>query len=169
LLEQKDVAVDNITINEILKTVLYSCLPIAAWFATYFGGKPILDFREKRREALEIAERYAFVSLASSDEYRSRAVKALFDVGNTLRGYNREQSVAIRVWCRLCRYDLDLAARALLGLGQAARGEFRISKEVQENTRNTLLLALGATHHLSAAEIETLKARIAEAGSGSND
>jgi hypothetical protein len=94
-------------------------LAIATWFSVNFVGKPILAIREKRREALQIAERYAFVRPWSSDDLQRPALKSLYDVGTSLRAYSREASVATRAYCRLMGYDLDMAARCLrIGRGR---------------------------------------------------
>jgi hypothetical protein len=126
-----------------------------SWVALNFFGKPILTLSEKRREALEVAERYAYVGLhgSPSDEYQTRALVALHDAGNSLRAYVRERSLATRLYCWVLRYDLDYAARAVFGLGEAARGEYRIDERVRRLTLHALFVALGSTHHLSAGEI----------------
>jgi hypothetical protein len=136
---------------------------ILAWFALNFVGKPILTIQEKRREALEIGERYITVSSASSYDLRGRAVTALNDVGNSLRACTRERSIAVRAWCWLFHYDLDLAARCLFGLAEGARGEFSIGDVSRQKTLNALFLALGAAHHLSSADLQTLKSEIEKA------
>jgi hypothetical protein len=71
---------------------------VAAWVATNFVAKPILSLREKRLEALQIAERYLGVDFGSSDELRDRALRALIDTASALRALSRERSVAVRAW-----------------------------------------------------------------------
>jgi hypothetical protein len=129
------------------------------WVGLNLFGKPILALRDKRREALEVAERYAYVGLHStpSEEYQNRALAALHDVGNSLRAYARESSPATRLYCRVLRYDLDFAARAVLGLGEAARGEYRIDETTRRLTLHALFVALGSTHHLSPGEVAVAK------------
>jgi hypothetical protein len=46
---------------------------LVAWFLANFLGKPILAIREKRREALNVAERYAGVGPATSFETKRRS------------------------------------------------------------------------------------------------
>jgi hypothetical protein len=121
------------------------------WVGLNFFGKPILALRDKRREALEVAERYGYVGLhgTPSDEYQKRALAALHDVGNSLRAYARESSLAKKLYYRALGYDLDFAARAVLGLGEAARGEYRIDESARRLTLHALFVALGSTHHIS--------------------
>jgi hypothetical protein len=135
-------------------------LGAVGWVGSNFFGKPTLALRDKRREALEVAERYAYVGLhsAPSEEYQKRALAALYDVGNSLRAYARESSLATKMYCRVLRYDLDFAARAVFCLARAvqiAGGQYRIVEI--DNTRrpalHVLFVALGATHHLSAGEV----------------
>ena len=142
-----------------------------SWVALNFFGKPILALRDKRREALEAAERYAYVGLhgTPSEEYESRAFAALHDVGNSLRVYARESSLATKIYCRVLRYDLDYAARAVLGLGLAARGEYRIDERARRVTLHALFVALGATHHLSAGEIAAARTEMKQWHDGNRD
>jgi hypothetical protein len=132
------------------------------WVGLNLFGKPILGLRDKRREALEAAERYAYVGLHGTprEEYQKRALAALHDVGNSLRAYARESSLATKLYCRMLRYDLDFAARAVLGLGAAARGEYRIDERARRLTLHALFVALGSTHHLSPGEIAVAKAEM---------
>jgi hypothetical protein len=136
------------------------------WVGLNFFGKPILTLREKRREALEVGERYAYVGLHEAlylmnddglrrptDEYQNTALAALRDAGNSLRVYFRERSLATQIYCRLFGYDLDYAARALLGLSEAARVPYLIDERARRLTLHALFVALGSTHHLSAGEI----------------
>jgi hypothetical protein len=136
---------------------------VFAWLALNFLGRPVLAVREKRLEAIQVADRYSNVSFTSSDELRATAVRSLYDVACALRTYSREASIATRLWCRLMKYDLDLAARCLLGLAEGARGEYRVSEEQRKNTLNALYVSLGAMSHLTRAEIDAVRRVIAEA------
>lgn len=142
-----------------------------SWVALNFFGKPILTLREKRREALEVAERYAYVGShgSVSDEYRARALAALHDAGNSLRAYVRERSLATRLYCSVLGYDLDFASRAVFGLGEAARGQYRIEERTCRLTLHALFVALGSTHHLSAGEIAAARAEMTKWHDGNRD
>jgi hypothetical protein len=141
-------------------------LGAVGWVGLNFFGKPILTLKEKRREALEVGERYAYVGLHNTpyltyddssrrpmpDEYQKRALSELSDAGNSLRAHFRERSLSTQIYCWVFGYDLDYAARSLLGLAEAARVPY-INERARRLTLHALLVALGATHHLLPAEI----------------
>ena len=58
------------------------------------------------------------------------------------------------------RYDLELAARCLLGLGQGALGRIDLSEEQRRFTLNVLCFSLRATSHLTEAEIDTVRRHV---------
>jgi len=77
-------------------TVLVSsAATIAAWFTANFVGKPVLTLRDRRAEALQIAERYSHVcGFTAPDELRKTALKELHDSGNALLAITRAGSLA---------------------------------------------------------------------------
>jgi len=121
---------------EIGSLVIPAFVGVAGWFGTHFVAKPLLAVREKRLEALQIAERYSSVSFASSDEVRDRALRAFNDTASALRAFSRERSFAVQVWCRLFGYDLALASRCLLGLAEGPLGEYQLSSEQRAANTN---------------------------------
>ena len=145
-----------------MTTIIISAVAgIAAWFATNFLGRPILDLRECRLNALKIAERYSGVSLASSAGLRGTALTAYVDAGNAFLAYSREGSIAVRLWCRVFGYDLEIAALCLFGLADGPRGH-SVSNETRRNTLNALHVSLGAAHHLSRADLTKVRKLISE-------
>jgi hypothetical protein len=146
--------------------VLPLLIGVAGWIVTNFLASPILALQGKRREALEVAERYYRVDSASSDDLRDRALKSLNDVGNALRALSREASLATRLWCKLCGYDLDFAARCLFGLAAGPRGEFAIEARDKEKTLNAFFVSLGAARHLSPEAIKGVRRDIEKARNG---
>jgi hypothetical protein len=52
------------------------------------------------------------------------------------------------------KYDLELAAHCLFALAEGPRGEYARSLNSRRNTVNALHICLGATSHLSQAELE---------------
>jgi hypothetical protein len=141
------------------------------WMGLNFFGKPIVTLRETRRKALEVAERYAYVGLYGlpSEEYQTRALAALHDAGNSLRAYVRENALATRIYCWGLHYDLDFAARAALGLGEAARGEYKVDEMARRLTLHALFVALGSARHLSAGEIAAARAEMKKWHYGNRD
>jgi hypothetical protein len=160
---------------------------VIGWIALNFFGKPILILREKRREALEVGERYAYVGLDSfdgrllyddgmlsrpdrseSDEAQT-SFKALHDTGNSLRALARERSIATHLYCRALNYDLDKAASATFGLAEAARGKHVFDERTRRLMLHVLFVALGATHHLSSDEATAARAEMRKWHDGNRD
>src|SRR6266851_2679609 len=86
-----------------------------SWVTLNFLGKPILTLREKRREALEFGERWAYVGLYDvlligddglgsfqgkrlSDD-QQKAFVDLHGAGNSLRAHCRERALATQIYC----------------------------------------------------------------------
>lgn len=139
------------------------------WIGFNFFGKPIVTLRDNRRDALEVAERYAYVGLHSSpsEALQIKALDALHDAGNHLRAHVRERSVATRIYCWSFDYDLDKAASALFGLGEAARG--RVGERTRRLTLHVLFVALGSVHHLTADEVALARAEMRKWHDGSRN
>jgi hypothetical protein len=151
---------------------------IVGWVGLNFFGGPIVALREKRREALEVAERYRYVGILTDtnmvlvndtslldmrprppNEYQTKAHAELSDAGNSLRTFVRERAFATRIYCWVLGYDLDFAARALLSLGEAVRGVYQ-DKKARRLTLHTLFLALGVAHDLSVGETAAARAEM---------
>jgi len=135
---------------------------IVAYVAVYFVGKPVVALQRERIAALQAAERYYTVDASASEDERDAAVKALFEAGTTLRAYQRGWSTAVRLWCFVWRYDLDLAAQALFGLAEGPRGKMAIPPEARKNTLNALYVALGAHRHLPPETVDAIQQMIAQ-------
>jgi hypothetical protein len=146
-----------------------AAVAIAAWFAVYFFGMPVVALQRKRIEALQTAERYSAVDMDASEEQRDAAVKALSEAGTALRAYQRGWSTAVRLWCYAWGYDLDLAAQTLFGLAEGPRGKIMVAPEVRRNTLNALYVALGAHKHLPPETVEAIKRMIAETQAAPRD
>ncbi|MFT4278918.1 MAG: hypothetical protein QM576_21440 [Rhodopseudomonas sp.] len=135
---------------------------IVAYGAVYFIGKPVVALQAKRIDVLDVAERYSAVDAGAPEDTRDAAVKALFEAGTSLRAYQRGWSTAVRLWCWLWGYDLDLAAQALYGLAEGPRAKMVIPPEARRNTLNALYVALGAAKHLPPETVDAIKRMIAE-------
>lgn len=139
-----------------------AAVAVAAWFAVYFLGKPVVALQDRRLEALQAAERYYAVDAGASEEVRDAAEKALFEAGTALHTLDRGWSTAVRLWCWIWGYDLDLAAQALFGLAEGPRGKIAISPEARRNTRDALYVVLGAHKHLPPETVEAIRGMIAQ-------
>jgi hypothetical protein len=139
---------------------------VAAWFAVYFVGKPVVALQQQRIAALRTAERYYAVDASADEAERDEAVKALFESGIALRAYHRGWSTAVRMWCWAWHYDLDLATQALFGLAESARGTVQFPPDARRNTLNALYVALGAHKHLPRETVDAIHAMIAQSRAG---
>jgi hypothetical protein len=167
---------NTIEMADLVSSVITLALGGAGWATLNFLGKPIVILLERRRTALEVAERYAYVSIRGDiilvsdtslsdmrsrpqSEYQTKASEELRAAGTALRTHLRECVVATRIYCWAFGYDLDAAARALLVLADAVRGKSD-ERGARRLTLHTLFVALGAAHHLSVSEIATARARL---------
>jgi hypothetical protein len=102
-------------------TLLYSALAGAlGWIGINFVGKPILALREKIQEALQAADRYAYIEWVSSEESVVAGRRALFDVASSLRAISRTRNLTLDLYCRCLELDLELASKAIDGLGTSS-------------------------------------------------
>lgn len=172
-------------VSSVITGVFSLALGGASWATLNFLGKPIVTLQERRRAALEVAERYAYVGIRGDillvsdtsltdirarppSEYQTKARVELRAAGTSLRTHLRECTVATRIYCWALGYDLDAAARALLGLADAVRGNSD-ERGARRLTLHTLFVALAAAHHLSASEIATAQARLKQWHDGNRD
>ncbi|WP_322516465.1 hypothetical protein SR870_02455 [Rhodopseudomonas palustris] len=149
----------------IQELVASAAVAVAAWFVVNFVGKPVVALQKERIAALQTAERYYTVDGGASDEVRDAAEKALFETGTTLRAYQRGWSTAVRLWCWVWGYDLGLAAQAMFGLADSARGTVLFPPDVRKNTLNAIYVALGAHQHLAPETVASIKQMIVQARS----
>ena len=157
--------------SSILTFIVPCFVAIVAWIAVNFVGAPVLALRKTRQEALGVAGRYWSVSPSASDEARSNAVKALHDAATALVEQGRADPI-VRRYCEWLGYDLEMAACSLRGLAEGPRGQYSISDEERRITRDAVFVLLGATRHLSSADIAAANEGIAtvrrvQAGAGS--
>ncbi|MCP9626149.1 hypothetical protein NML43_03485 [Rhodopseudomonas palustris] len=142
---------------------------IAAWFAVYFIGKPVVALQQQRIAALQTAERYYAVDISASEPERDAAAKALFEAGVALRAYHRGWSTAVRMWNWAWGYDLDLATQCLFGLAEGARSDAPTSPDARRNTLNALYIALAAHKHLPRETVDAIRRMIAQTQTANHD
>jgi hypothetical protein len=150
---------DLVTIQDLIAG---AAVAIATWFAMNFLGEPVVALQRQRIETLQIAERYSAVDASESEALRDVAANALLEAGTALRAYQRAWSTAVRLWCWMWGYDLDLAAQILFGLADGPRGKIVISPDARMHTLNALHVALGAHRHMSPETVAAVKRMIAQ-------
>ena len=120
-----------------------------------------MAIREARLEAIKAAERYGNVSINSSEEEgdgRTKCPGGYFV--EPKRFLSRGQGWPARRYCRLMRYDLENAARAINGLQHMA-GEYA-DEQTRKNTVNYVYYNLNAQGHLSDEDLLALRIALKE-------
>jgi hypothetical protein len=135
---------------------------VAAWLVLNLIGKPLLQVREQRLDALHIAERYAYFRWSEEDARVREVRRELFDIASKLRAQARGQSWPLRCYCWLLRYDLEGAAGALRGLGNMA-GDTGYADQVRQNNLNHVYISLRAHRHLSREALRAHRDMVVEA------
>lgn len=138
---------------------------VLTYGAVYFIGKPVVDLQKKRLAALETAEHYFPVDSGADQELRDKAMEALLEAGTALHVLERGWSTAVRLWCWVYKYDLNLAAQILFGLAEGPRGVRVVPPEVRKNTKDALYVALNAYKHLSPETVAAVRDMIAQSRS----
>ena len=151
-------------------SLLYGVLSaVLFWIGTSFVGKPINALREGIREALRAADRYAYVGYGSSDDLVKTARRTLFDAASSLRSMWHMRSLAVSLYCRCRKIDLELGSWAITGLGSMVGGPY--DDTARRRQLDAIHVCLRATRHLSAErrlqiEIMLDEARHSEPPSG---
>lgn len=123
---------------------------VTGWFAVNFIAKPILEVRDLRRQAFNVIEKYVFVGMPRDEKDEDRvqnAHDALSSVGVSLRAFGRSYTFIGHMYCRICGYNLEMAACALFGLAQMAGWNY--GQQARENQRDLVYVALKSCEHIS--------------------
>jgi hypothetical protein len=131
-----------------------------AWLAYNWAGKPILDVRCARLDALKVAELYGFVGYGYSENETNRARDALSDAAISLRSLNRGQPWTARLYCRLLKYDLEVAASVLFGLVGLVGAHLGEENTSRRDAVDAIHLLLNAGQHLSPARVSEIKKKL---------
>jgi hypothetical protein len=148
------------TAETVLIAVAWGAAGMFGWIITHFVASPILKIREIRLDAMQVAERYAYVLYGADWNAVSRANDALPEVATELRAQVRGYSWSVRKYCGVMGYDLETASSALLGLAQMA-GE-NVGMETRKNILNLTYKALNACGHISKDDMLKLEAAISD-------
>ena len=127
-----------------------------AWFATHAIAKPILEIREVRLKALQLAERNAHVRSTAPEGRIKAAQSAIADVAAELLALARARHGIAGLYCKSRRYDLELAVRCLNGLMRMI-GDDSYRDENVSNNLDTLYYCLRAHRHLSRTRRTEIK------------
>jgi hypothetical protein len=135
---------------------------IMGWITTHAIAKPILQVREKRLEAFQLAERhFRMRSTAPVDEIKC-ARSAVADVATRMRAFSRARIGAAPLYCWLRGYNLEMAARCLYGLVQMI-GDDSFKNMNRQNNLDALHYCLRTDKHLSRTRRKEIKNMLREA------
>jgi hypothetical protein len=134
-----------------------------AWVTYNWAGKPILDVRCARLEALKAAELYGFIGYGYSEDETNRARDALSDAATALRSLNRGQPWTARLYCRFSKYDLEVAASVLSGLVGLVGAHLGQENTSRRDAVDAIHLMLNASQHLSAERVFDIRKKLGDA------
>jgi hypothetical protein len=133
---------------QVVTVILSVVAAVLAWWV----GKPIVDARDKCLKALKATEQNAHVGDASAERI-VEARAALNDAVSDLRSISRGQW-QVRLYCWVVGYDLETAARALIGL-HSRIGPY--DAEARQFFRDAVYVSLGAHQHLKRERVDEIK------------
>lgn len=131
-----------------------------AWLAYNWAGKPILDVRSARLDALKAADLYGFTGYGHGDEETNKAKAALNEAATILRSLSRGQPWTAKVYCRVLGYDLEFAGSVLIGLAGLVGALLRIENPSRRDGVDAVHVLLGASKHLSAERVSEIKQKL---------
>lgn len=132
----------------------------ATWIAVNWMGKPILDLRSARLEAIKAADGYGFIGFGFKADEVNKARSALSDAANSLRALSRGQPWTARLYCRCLSYHLELAASVLLGLVGLLEARLPYENTSRRDGVDAVHVLLNASRHLSADRINEVWEKI---------
>jgi membrane-bound metal-dependent hydrolase YbcI (DUF457 family) len=134
---------------------------VLTWIVTNWIGKPLLEFMSDRRQALEAIQVHGSVGSHSSEERVKEAWRAIATVAARMMFYAQGGPGIVRVYCRMRRYDLELAGLTLNGVHRFIGAN--VSRDVQQNQSDAARVALGATGLMSVDRKNEIRAMMRNA------
>jgi hypothetical protein len=139
-----------------------AAIPVSflAWLAYNWAGKPILDTRSTRLEALKAVELYGFTGYGHGEDKESRAKDGLIEAAAALRSLSRGQPWTARLYCQLLGYDLEFVASVLMGLASLVGAHLGQENSSRRDSVDAIYVLLNAAQHLSAERTCEIKEKL---------
>lgn len=143
------------------QTIIIGALAAApTWIALNWMGKPILDLRSARLEAIKAADSYGFIGFGSKEDEVNKARSALSDAASSLRALSRGQPWTARLYCHFLGYHLELSASVLLGLVGLLEARLPYDNTSRRDGVDAVHVLLNASRHMSAERINVVREKI---------
>jgi hypothetical protein len=134
---------------------------ILGWVATHSIAKPISHINELRLQALQLAERNAYLRTTASKERIQAARLAMQDVAVGMRVFARARHGVANLYFRFRAYDLETSARCLSGLMQMV-GDDSFKDEHRRDNLDAIYYCLNADKHLTNTRRREIKLMLRE-------
>jgi hypothetical protein len=131
-----------------------------AWLAYNWAGKPVLDVRSARLDALKAAELYGFIGYGHGDEETNKAKAALNEAATELRSLSRGQPWAAKLYCHPLGYDLELAGSSLVGLAGLTGAFLGPENSSRRDSVDAVHILLNANKHLDGKRVIEIKQKL---------
>jgi len=130
------------------------------WLITNTIAKPLREFWDDRRRAIEILRTDGAVGWVSSEERVTLARSAVRQAAARLAYHAEAGAPVVRIYSRLRGYDLKLAEAALRGLGDNVGAT--MSNELFGRQSDAVRVCLGATGGMSRARARAIRQLLQE-------
>jgi hypothetical protein len=148
-------------LNIIIGAVAVAPVTFLAWIAYNWMGKPILDVRFARIDALKAAELYGFVGYGYEENEINAARSALSNAAMSLRALNRGQPWIAKLYCKYLHYDLELASSVLMGLVGLTGANLSHDNTSRRDGSDAIHVLLNASQHMTTERIKVIREKIA--------
>jgi hypothetical protein len=150
-------------LNIIIGAMAVAPATFLAWIAYNWMGKPILDVRPARIEALKAAELYGFVGYGYGEDEINTARNALSNAAMSLRALSRGQPWTAKLYCNLLHYDLELSSSVLMGLVGLTGANLSHDNTSRRDGSDAIHVLLNAGQHMTTERIKVIGEKVGTA------
>jgi hypothetical protein len=146
--------------NIIIGALAAAPVAFLAWITYNWIGKPVLDVRSARIDALKEAEFYGFVGYGYEEDEINTARSALSNAAMSLRALSRGQPWTARFYCHVLHCDFELSASVLLGLVGLSGAHLSHDNTSRRDAVDAVHVLLNASQHMTAERIKVVREKI---------